>query len=192
MTCGALGGKITDLHNALSPESLDVAAAARLIDTMEKYEVDIPIYGDRPLLHHALNLYFISPDPQDRAALVALMRDLIEKHIDINAPYNSDPDVVFKAVVIRELGLAHAMAGGGGLTNHSVSLTQLYSVPCDPVPLSKLLLSAHSVVQKHRAQADMLAGSAARPGSSQPFSLDEVKALLSGRVWRHPRCSSCC
>lgn len=167
----ASASKVTDLHTALSPETLDVATALTLIHSLDQHEVDIPIYGERPLLHHALNLYFMSQIPKDRSTLVDVMHALIDKHIDINAPYNSDPDVVFKTIVIRELGLAYALAGGGGLTNNSISLTQLYSVPCDPIPLSKLLLHAHSVVQTRQAQTEL---------HGPPFTVEQVKVLLAG------------
>ena len=159
------------LHTALTPETLDLPSALQLVDSLETHEVNIPIYGDRPLLHHSLNLYFMSQSTSERATLVELMFALISKRVDINAPYSSDPDVVFKAVVIRELGLAHAMVGGGGLTNKSISLTQLYSVPCDPIPLSKLLLHAQTVVSKQKNQADQIGVS---------YTLENVKSLLAG------------
>lgn len=156
------------MHTALSPETLDISTAIGLISTLDKYEVDIPIYGDRPLLHHAMNLYFMTQNPSERGALVKLMRSLLDKHIEINEGYHSDPDVLFKAVVIRELGLALDLAGGGGITNNSLSLTQLYSVPCDPVPLSKLLLHAMSVVQARGS------------GAGVTLTAEQVQALLAG------------
>jgi hypothetical protein len=175
---------VAALHAALSPEQLDLPAAARLLallptpthsltPSLAPAPADLlaPIYGDRPLLHHALNLYFMRKSVQDRAALVRLMLTLVDKRVEINAPYRNDPDVVFKAVVIRELGLAYALAGGGGLTNNSMSLTQLYSVPCDPVPLSKLLLHAQSVVQAQSEQAALV---------GQAITVEHVEALLAG------------
>mmetsp|Transcript_19810 Transcript_19810/g.33321 ORF Transcript_19810/g.33321 Transcript_19810/m.33321 type:complete len:692 (+) Transcript_19810:81-2156(+) len=164
-------GKVTDLHTALFPESLDIEAATQLVSTLDSYDINIPIYGDRPLLHHALNLYFMHQNPHIRASLVRFMLALVDRHVDINAPYNSDPDVLFKTVVIRELGLAKALAAGGGVTNNSLSLTQLYSVPCDPIPLSKLLLHAHSVVQSRVAEAAQM---------GRTITVEQVQALLAG------------
>lgn len=56
------------------------------------------------------------------------------------------------------------------MTNNSLSLTQLYSVPCDPIPLSKLLLHAHSIVKTKKKEAEDAGAS---------FGLNDVKELLA-------------
>jgi hypothetical protein len=58
------------------------------------------------------------------------------------------------------------------LTNPMI-LNQLYALPCDPIPLSKLLLHAESIVDTQQQVAKQ---------RGLPYGSDEVLALLAGAL----------
>ena len=170
--------RVRDLHREVSvgrEDFFNFSHTRQLLLSLSQEELNVPLFaedgrGGRPLLHHFMNLYFIRQSAEERKELVEMMLIMIQKKIDINSPYLNDPDVLFKSIVIRELALSRALVRGGGMTNNSLSLTQLYSVPCDPIPLSKLLLHAHSIVKTKKKEAEDAGAS---------FGLNDVKELLA-------------
>lgn len=108
--------------------------------------------GDTPPLHHMLNIYFRSRDVGTRKDLVQLMLHCVEAGVTVEEPFGSDPSVLFKALAMREMNLARALAAASGAPLATrLLLTHLYSLPCELVPLAKLLLHANTIVSRNAA-----------------------------------------
>lgn len=116
--------------------------------------------ADMPPLHFLLNMYFKNRDSEMRKALVLLMLKCIDAGSDVKEQFGKDPSVIFKALVMREMNLAKALAAAAAANTTSADredpllvtrslLTQLYSVPCELVPLAKLLLHANTIVSRN-------------------------------------------
>lgn len=133
-------------------DSLDIKSALDVVEKLDRLELEKPIFGNRPIMHHILNLYFLRKNIKDRDGLVYLMHKLISLGINVNKKFQNDPDIMFKALFIREMSLSKEIASAGMISKEVATLTQLYTVPCDPVPLSKLLLHAQSVMEKQRRE----------------------------------------
>ena len=69
--------------------------------------------SNMPIIHHAFNLYFGSNSLDERKVLVAMLKVLIDRGVDVNAKSGQDPDIIFKAIVLREMGLAKKIASAG-------------------------------------------------------------------------------
>jgi len=154
-----------------NPQNMDLIHAMTHIQDMSQEEINEPVFGDRPILHHILNLYFQSRNVRDRKTLVEIGHMLIDSGADVNAQFNNDPHVLFKAVLLREMGLAKSVAEAGSVLNSPLALQQLYSVPCDPIPLSKLLLHAGSIIEKMKESARK---------DGKEFTTGDVLSLLAG------------
>lgn len=110
------------------------------------------INGDTPVLHHMLNMYFRSRDVGARKDLVQLMLHCVDAGVTVEEPFGSDPSVLFKALAMREMNLARALAAASGAPLATrLLLTHLYSLPCELVPLAKLLLHANTIVSRNAA-----------------------------------------
>lgn len=111
-----------------------------------------------PVLHQLLNLYFVSETLIRRKEIVDLL-NVISSYdgINSNIPFRSDPHIILKSIFIREFNLTSNFLRSMG--NANISLTtddlydtslQLYSIPCQPVPLVKALLQVDSMLRYPR------------------------------------------
>jgi hypothetical protein len=155
----ALGGLIASadfsLHSSFVSSKFDARVSLSLAREVSEEEVNIPILDERPLMHHVFNLYFRSQDNSERRILVEILKVLVARGADVNAPYGDDPDLMFKAVLLREMDLAKDIANAGALLNSPLILQQLYSLPCEPIPLSKMLLHGQSLLANRGPTADL-------------------------------------
>ena len=103
---------------------------------------------DRNIIHHTLDLYRLSQNNAERAYLVEILGIIVDKGATIREKDDEEPDAVTKSVFIREMVLANKLvhAGQQPLSLSSSLLRLLYMIPCDAVPLAKLLLHAHTIV----------------------------------------------
>lgn len=176
------------LHKSFLSSPFDPQASLSLAREVPEAEVNIPILDQRPLLHHVFNLYHESRDSAQRKALVEILKALIARGADVNAPYGEDPDLIFKAVLLREMDLAKDIASAGALLNSPLILQQLYSLPCEPIPLSKMLLHGQSLLAKrHSTAADLqldglvkFYSSASLAGAKPVVRSAELSALSPG------------
>lgn len=117
---------------------------------------------DIPFLHHALNAYYVSRDPLIQQSIVIFLSkilDLVDLSIDL--PYKNDPHILLKLLLMREIILASKVAKRSKIFSTTTtttsqskssgvafeSLLQVYSVVCEPVPLTKLFLAGDSFVR---------------------------------------------
>jgi S-ribosylhomocysteine lyase LuxS involved in autoinducer biosynthesis len=100
------------------------------------------------LLHYMLDLFMRSRNVQQRKEIIDLTVLMIEKGGDVLAVQRNQPDLVLKSIIIRQMKLAKRLAERGAPPELSSALLQMiYSVPCDTVPLAKLLLHADTIVR---------------------------------------------
>jgi len=171
-----VGERTLDLwRRALNIETLKVDAAQAILKETSQEEGAV-LCGARlgsdedvPALHYMLYVYFRSGnDLAARRALVSLLTQCIEKHgADVSESYNQDPSILFKALLLREMSLAKVIAeqSGAALATRAI-FSHLYAVPCEVVPLSKLLLHAATIISKK--------------GLEQLGGLDGLKRLIAG------------
>lgn len=105
-----------------------------------------------PLLHYCMVLYYKSTSVKTRSSIVTLMLKLLSyDSVSVNTPYKADPSVLVKALILREMKVATSIANRGGLADIDGSLPSIwqliYQIPCEPVPIAKLLLSVYTHVQ---------------------------------------------
>jgi hypothetical protein len=155
------------LHGSFLSPQFDARHSLALAREVSLEEVNVPILDERPLMHHVFNLYFRSQDGSERKIFVEILKALVARGADVNAPYADDPDLIFKAVLLREIDLAKNIASAGALLNTPLILQQLYSLPCEPIPLSKMLLHGQSLLAK-------------RNSTSANIQLDELIKFYSG------------
>lgn len=147
---------VRTLHLCISkPQQLDLQCAMDAAMEMSSDQLNAPIFGNRPLLHHVLNLYMISTDPQSKQSILALAQLLLDRGTSPNTRYDNDPDVTTKALIVRELGLAKALADAGALLTLPVQLHTLFSLACNPTPVAKMLLQADTILRKAGPQGDL-------------------------------------
>ena len=138
------------LHRALAESdklnlTMAMAAATRFSNGSAHLQ---RLLLDRNIIHHTLDLYRLSQNNAERAYLVEILGILVEKGAAIREQDDEEPDVVTKSVFIREMVLANKLVHAGQLplSLSSSLLRLLYMIPCDAVPLAKLLLHAHTIV----------------------------------------------
>jgi hypothetical protein len=142
------------LHQSFLDTHFDVSTALARAHDIPEDELDVPILDGRPLTHHVFDLYLRSEDVSERKKLVEILKVLVLRGSDVNAHYNDQPDIIFKAIMLREMGLAKDIAEAGAMLNSPLIFQQLYSLPCDPIPLSKMLLHGQTILAK-RQSADL-------------------------------------
>ena len=138
------------LHRALAESdklnlTMAMAAATRFSNGSAHLQ---RLLLDRNIIHHTLDLYRLSQKNAERAYLVEILGIIVEKGAMIREKDDEDPDAVTKSVFIREMVLADKLVHTGQLplSLSSSLLRLLYMIPCDAVPLAKLLLHAHTIV----------------------------------------------
>jgi hypothetical protein len=152
----------------------DISDTLSLVHYLQDDEVDAPIINGAPLIHHAFNMYYGSRDAGHRKYILRVIDALITRGSDVNVQYRNEPDVIYKAILLREMSLAKQIASAGSVLNSPMILSQLYSVPCDPIPLSKLLLHAASLVETQIKISNQ---------SGKPYGKDQIKQLLAGTIY---------
>jgi hypothetical protein len=140
------------LHRYFLDPHFDASTALSLAHDIPVEELDIPILNRRPLTHHAFNLYLSSGDVSERRKLIEIIKVLVLRGSDVNAHYEDEPDLIFKAIMLREMDLAKEIAKAGAMLNSPLIFQQLYSLPCDPIPLSKMLLHGQTILAKRGSE----------------------------------------
>ena len=187
-------------------EALQADNLSQNIHNLVDLAKNVPLedINDAPILHHALNLYFGSQKLEERKALASAVQVLVGRGVDVNQKYGRDPDVLFKSLVLREMGLAQQIAEAGyvlhvytcpyyliylsllwcrsrSILADPLTMNHLYALPCDPIPLSKLLLHAEVIVEQQR-QAALDRGLS--------YTAEDVVRLLAGATVA-PSCCCC-
>jgi hypothetical protein len=151
-------------------------AIEQLHKLQDKSLLDISLSGNIPILHHLLNLYFQAsslktnqPASSVRASLVEIMLLCIDYGVDVDQSYRNDPSALSKAIILRELEVAKRISSSSVIKQQAQSLEltatestnpaknsatvmmQLYAIPCEAVPLAKLLLHADTIIRQNYA-----------------------------------------
>jgi len=68
--------------------------------------VEMGILGETtPLLHHMLNLYRLLGSASVKSLLIDIMWQGLERGFDAQTPYKSDPPLIYKSIMLKELNL---------------------------------------------------------------------------------------
>lgn len=161
-----------DFYNSIGANSINLLNTSLSIEILHDISSDINILKsylylpiksgiyDVPILHHLLNLYFKSQNPVIRRGLIDLMIEIINieninKHLFDSIKslsddsFNNDPSILFKTLLLREMKLSFSAINSSSLLGidivDSKIWNQLYSIPCEPVPIAKLLLYADKI-----------------------------------------------
>jgi hypothetical protein len=130
-----------------SHETLDTARALELIEAFsyDPSYLNLSIQG-KPLLHQLLNLYWTSRELTVKNALVDVMLASIHGGANVDSNVKGEPDLLTKAFMTRELRVAGAIINSTktSVSNDANRLWDLYSMNCNPTPLTKLLLHVHT------------------------------------------------
>lgn len=143
------------LHDSFLATPFDARSSLALAKDVPVEELDIPLVEVLPLTHHVFNLYINSPNLSERRVLIEILRVMVSRGADVNAVYRHDPDLIFKAVMLREMELAIDIAKAGAMLNSPLIFQQLYSLPCDPIPLSKMLLHGQTILSGKKSIPQM-------------------------------------
>ena len=85
--------------------------------------VQLPLKSTgRNVIHHSLDLYMQSRSNVVRKDIVGLLLALIERGAVVQEEHDESPDIVTKALIIRELALASAFISAGHPKEVSSSL----------------------------------------------------------------------
>lgn len=127
-------------------------------NTVIQKDQQVPL---QPLLHLLFNFHMLSKQPAEKAVILEVIELGIAKGLDVSAPFRDEPPLYFKALVAREFRLLRSIlfAGKRAFANQVIARNHwlvlfmdiLYAVPCEVVPLSKLLLYVEKLVhtQQH-------------------------------------------
>lgn len=109
-------------------------------------------FGGVPLLHYVYNL--LPRIQAQQPALAPAVMDLVHALLDAGADPavrhpGGEPSLLFKSIVSRELNVTRRLLASrvGPQPGDQLWLLRLVSVPCDPVPFSKLLLHADTALR---------------------------------------------
>lgn len=151
---------VLDLQNDLisllrDSQNADLDGALQKIENIPKntYDFDFTI-NEIPYMHHVFNIYMFSKG-KDKAKAMDLIYNSIDKiGIGIfNPVWFQEPDLIFKSVFIRNLTLALSVSKQQTLLSNSITIPNsdllklIYQIPCEPIPLAKLLLHSANIVK---------------------------------------------
>lgn len=172
-----------EFHSLLQSNSFNYNKINSLLQLLSINDLNQLISNKIPLLHYLFNLYLNNRNYNERKEIIKLINIIILKGYDVNIQYDNDPDIIYKAIMIREMKLAENIANSGSILNSPLIFQQLYSLPCDPIPLSKMLLHAQSLLQKRKKKDFSIDSSLSSPSPS-PLSYqeeqDSIIQFLSG------------
>ena len=137
------------IHRSMANiKNFDVSMAYSGVINLNDTEMyNRPING-RNLLHHTIDIYMQNTNHTEREMLVTIMMVMVEKGARVAIDKEEEPDILVKSLAIREMYMATQFAQYGLPRQVKSGLLRLlYSVPCDAVPLAKLLLHAHSIIK---------------------------------------------
>lgn len=109
----------------------------------------IPIHG-KPILHQILNIYWMTRDNKVKQSIVDLLLMCIRKGADPDEIAVGEPDALTKSILIRELRVSAAltMNSESAVYADGKKYWELFSLPCNPTPLTKLLLHANTIAYR--------------------------------------------
>lgn len=137
-----------------------------LHDVENNAVLKIPISG-KPIIHHLLNTYFQSQNRKQKTDLVEIILLCIQKGADVDDDVQGEPSTVLKSLLIREIRITKALIDSSTASMvTSENLEEIYSIPCNPIPLAKLFLNADTFLNRKRK-------------NNKDFNIKDVKSLLA-------------
>ena len=148
------------LDSISNPKELHLQSALNALKLLARADVEMGILGETsPLLHHMLNLYRLSSSASVKSQLIDIMLHGLERGFDAQTPYKSDPPLIYKSIMLKELNLTKSLIDSSPqsvvfMVSHQQQwlaqfLATLYSIPSEPVPLAKLLLHADTIASQN-------------------------------------------
>lgn len=160
-----------------SPAQLNIEVALAVLEKFtEGQQLVGLVNGTVPVLHQLLNLFAAFNHPGVKRGLLEIVFKCIDMGADVNAPYKDEPPLMFKALTFRELHLTKVLimkTDLEALLNAKSSwltffLNNLFTIPGEPVPLTKLLLHADTIIRS-------------KPDGFNAFGgIEGIKRLLAG------------
>lgn len=148
------------LDSISNPKELHLQNALNALKLLVRADVEMGVLGETaPLLHHMLNLYRLSSSASVKSQLIDIMLQGLERGFDAQTPYKSDPPLIYKSIMLKELNLTKSLIDSSPqsvvfMVSHQQQwlaqfLANLYSIPSEPVPLAKLLLHADTIASQN-------------------------------------------
>lgn len=148
------------LDSINNPKELHLQSAQNALKLLARADVEMGVLGETaPLLHHMLNLYRLSSSSSVKSQLIDIMLQGLERGFDAQTPYKSDPPLIYKSIMLKELNLTKSLIDSSPdsvvfMVSHQQQwlaqfLATLYSIPSEPVPLAKLLLHADTIASQN-------------------------------------------
>lgn len=161
---------LQQLHECVAePSRLDLMCAFSALEELDDAYINAPIGGQTPILHHLMNMYVLSMDHGARHGIKELMLELLRRGADVND--GGPPHIITKAVMMRELILAREMGHAGAIVTNVEEFTSLFSIPCNPSSVAKMLLHADTLLRdrglkQHMTASELLVSASLHPGAA--------------------------
>jgi len=98
------------LDSISNPKELHLQSALNALKLLARADVEMGILGETsPLLHHMLNLYRLSGSASVKSQLIDIMLHGLERGFDAQTPYKSDPPLIYKSIMLKELNLTKSL-----------------------------------------------------------------------------------
>lgn len=182
----------------LSPKSVNITLARNILSTAStlpastlrqllRAPIKMETLPSIPLLHHCLNVYVRLENKWNvKRDLASLVETLVSMGADVNQKFGNDPPLLFKALKLRELRLSRTIANAGAIDDSTgVALRETLTVPCEPVPLAKLLLATSTFANKIAAKRGQAMDSKALLATIAGANLHGQKASVGGLDLQH-------
>ena len=93
-------GNIKDLEKELlNTETFSLEKATQIVENLSLGAINLPLYGERPILHHIMNMFILSKNFEKRASLVKLAHLVLERGANVSLSLRRDPPVLLKSIV---------------------------------------------------------------------------------------------
>jgi hypothetical protein len=129
-----------------SPRSIDIHEMTDILSSLSPASINTKVSG-KSIVHQLLNLYWTIPDEFLQKKIVDWLLLMLNRGADASLNVSGEPDALTKSLLIRELQLATAVVNSSvSIVVDAPKLKELYMLSCNPTPLTKMLLHAHSIL----------------------------------------------
>jgi hypothetical protein len=166
------------------PSRLDLMCAFSSLEELDDSLINVSFKGETPVLHHLMNLYVLTMDHGARHGIKQLMVALLGRGVDVND--GGPPHILTKAIMMREMMLAKDIGRAGAIMTDAQEFTSLFSTPCNPSSVAKMLLHADTLLRErgldHLTPSELLHSASLHPGATP--ALRSVDLELGSSTFR--------
>lgn len=159
------------------PRNFNGTVASQLARNFEDPRILAVPIGGKSVVHQLLNLYWTTSDREIKASLVDTLLTCINLGAPVDRGTEGEPGALLKSLLIREMSVALAIASASSDVIKNVDgsvLKELYSIPCNPTPITKLLLHAQSISAHARSSSSRV------DENTKEKDLSDLRELLLG------------